>query len=108
MLFRSLYRDMASLFTDFPDWELGVITSQKTFQENIGHYAQSLKSLKAGNLDTTLYIYREDSRCPRDSVKTPRENSKHSRESFKTSRNNSKGARASFKNNKSKNSRGTY
>ena len=55
-----LYRDMAQLFTDFPGWELGVITSQKKFQECIGRYAQQLKTLKAGNLDTLLYIYRNE------------------------------------------------
>ena len=55
-----LYRGMSSLFTDFPGWELGVITSQKKFQECIGRYASLLKSIKAGNLDTTLYIYKGD------------------------------------------------
>ena len=53
-----LYKDMSSLFTDFPNWQLGVITSHKKFQEGIGRYASSLKSLKAGNIDTTLYIYK--------------------------------------------------
>jgi putative N6-adenine-specific DNA methylase len=52
-----LYKNMASLFTDFPGWQLGVITANKKFQECIGKYASLLKSLKAGNLDTTLYIY---------------------------------------------------
>lgn len=52
-----LYNQMASLFTDFPEWQLGVITSYKKFQECIGRYATQLKSLKAGNLETTLYIY---------------------------------------------------
>lgn len=52
-----LYNNMSSLFTDFPDWQLGVITSHKKFQECIGRYASSLKSFKAGNLETTLYIY---------------------------------------------------
>ena len=54
---QQLYREMSSLFTDFPKWEIGVITSNKKFQECIGHYATTLKSLKAGNLDTTFYIY---------------------------------------------------
>ncbi len=53
-----LYKDMSSLFTDFPSWQFGVITSHKKFQEGIGRYASTLKSLKAGNLDTTLYIYK--------------------------------------------------
>lgn len=52
-----LYKDMAQLFTDFPGWDLGVITSQKSFQSSIDRHARLLKSLKAGNLDTTLYIY---------------------------------------------------
>src|SRR5574344_1462913 len=52
-----LYKNMASLFADFPGWQLGVITANKKFQECIGKYASLLKSLKAGNLDTTLYIY---------------------------------------------------
>ncbi|MFA6938275.1 MAG: class I SAM-dependent RNA methyltransferase [Treponema sp.] len=52
-----LYKDMSCLFTNFPGWQLGVITSHKKFQESIGHYADLLKSLKAGNLDTIFYIY---------------------------------------------------
>lgn len=52
-----LYKEMASLFTDFKGWQIGVITAHKEFQENIGRYATSLKSLKAGNLDTTFYMY---------------------------------------------------
>nr|MCR5317866.1 class I SAM-dependent RNA methyltransferase [Treponema sp.] len=53
----TLYQDMASLFTDFPGWQIGVITSQKSFQKCIGRYADHQKNLKAGNLDTTLYVY---------------------------------------------------
>ena len=52
-----LYREMATLFTDFPGWQAGFITNQKNFQKCIGRYADLLKSIKAGNLDTTLYIY---------------------------------------------------
>lgn len=52
-----LYKEMGSLFTDFKGWQIGVITAHKEFQENIGRYAASLKSLKAGNLDTTFYMY---------------------------------------------------
>ena len=48
---------MATLFDDFPSWHIGVITNQKKFQECIGKYADLLKSIKAGSLDTTLYIY---------------------------------------------------
>lgn len=56
-----IYRGMASLFTDFPGWQIGVITNQKKFQECIGKYANLLKSIKAGNLDTILYIYNSPS-----------------------------------------------
>lgn len=54
----TLYQDMASLFTDFPGWQIGVITSQKSFQKCIGRYTDQQKNLKAGNLDTTLYVYK--------------------------------------------------
>lgn len=54
----TLYSEMKSLFVDFENWQIGVITSQKNFQECICKKAAALKSLKAGNLDTTLYIYR--------------------------------------------------
>ncbi|MCR5288688.1 MAG: class I SAM-dependent RNA methyltransferase [Treponema sp.] len=53
----ALYKEMSCLFTSFPGWEIGVITSHKKFQECIGRYAPILKSLKAGNLDTCFYIY---------------------------------------------------
>lgn len=54
-----LYRNMSGIFTDFAGWDIGVITSHKKFQECIGHYADLLKSLKAGNLETCFYIYKE-------------------------------------------------
>ncbi len=53
----ALYGRMAAMFDNFPGWSVGVITSKKGFQKDIGHYADKLKSIKAGNLDTTLYIY---------------------------------------------------
>ncbi|MBQ6780942.1 MAG: class I SAM-dependent RNA methyltransferase [Treponema sp.] len=52
-----LYRKMNSLFEEFKGWQLGVITAHKKFQECVGRYATTLKSLKAGNLDTTFYMY---------------------------------------------------
>ncbi len=52
-----LYARMSALFDNFPGWSVGVITSKKGFQKDIGRYAERLKSIKAGNLDTTLYIY---------------------------------------------------
>ena len=48
---------MSSLFDDFKGWQIGVITAHKQFQESVGRYASTLKSLKSGNLDTTFYIY---------------------------------------------------
>lgn len=53
-----IYRKMASMFEDFPGWQIGVITNQKSFQSCVGKYASALKSIKTGNLDTTLYIYK--------------------------------------------------
>ena len=55
-----LYRNMSGIFTDFAGWDVGVITSHKKFQECIGRYANLLKSLKAGNLETCFYIYKEE------------------------------------------------
>lgn len=52
-----LYSGMSSLFDDFKGWQIGVITAHKQFQESVGCYASTLKSLKSGNLDTTFYIY---------------------------------------------------
>lgn len=52
-----LYYKMNSLFTDFPNWQIGVISSQKKFQKSLGKNANKTKSFKAGNLDTILYIY---------------------------------------------------
>lgn len=52
-----LYRKMNSLWTEFPHWNLGIITSNDAFQENFGHKANHIKSLKAGNLDTKFYSY---------------------------------------------------
>lgn len=71
-----LYREMSVLFTNFPKWELGVITANKKFQECIAHYASTLKDLKAGNLDTTFYIYNgtEKEKIRSDSPKKPYRN----------------------------------
>lgn len=52
-----LYSSMKSLFEDFKGWQIGVITAHKEFQENVGRYATTLKSIKSGNLDTTFYLY---------------------------------------------------
>ena len=52
-----LYSDMKSLFTDFPGWNFGIITSRENFESCIDKKASKTKAFKAGNLDTTLYIY---------------------------------------------------
>lgn len=52
-----LYKDMNTLWTEFPNWDLGVITSFQQFQENFEHKANHIKNIKAGNLDTAFYIY---------------------------------------------------
>lgn len=52
-----LYKNMDSLWQEFPGWNLGIITSHEQFQESFGHKANKIKKLKAGNLDTSLYIY---------------------------------------------------
>ena len=52
-----LYKNMNSLFEDFPNWNIGVITSNPDFQKNLGHNANHVKALKAGNLDTVFYSF---------------------------------------------------
>ena len=52
-----LYKNMASLRSDFKGWDIGVITSADTFQNDFGHNANKIKNFKAGNLDTYFYIY---------------------------------------------------
>lgn len=55
---RFLYKKMGSLWTDFENWDLGIITSNPNFMETFGHKTGSIKKIKAGNLDTSFYIYR--------------------------------------------------
>ena len=52
-----LYKDMSCLFDSFEGWNMGFITSHEQFEESIGKKANSIKSLKCGNLDTKFYIY---------------------------------------------------
>ncbi len=52
-----LYKEMACLFENFPNWQMGFITSHREFQKCVGHYAPLLKSLKAGKLNTCFYMY---------------------------------------------------
>lgn len=56
-----LYREMATLRDSFSGWAMGFLTSVRTFEECFGKKASTSKPLKAGNLDTTLYIYEQDS-----------------------------------------------
>ena len=49
---KELYKDMNSLWNDFPNWDLGVITSNEDFQTG------AVKKLRAGNLNTAFYIFR--------------------------------------------------
>lgn len=70
----ALYRDMSCLFTVFPGWEMGVITSDSKFQECIGHYATLLKDLKGGNLDTCFYIYNDSARTGRHEIHAAHKN----------------------------------
>ena len=53
----ALYKKMGALWTNFPNWHIGVITASRQFQKCSGHYADKLKTLKAGNLDTHFYMY---------------------------------------------------
>ena len=52
-----LYKKMGSLWNDFPDWDFGIITSNNSFENDFAHKANKIKNLKAGNLNTSLYIY---------------------------------------------------
>ena len=54
---KKLYFDMGLLFDHFANWKMGVITSQKSFEENLGHKASKVKAIKAGNLDTQFYMF---------------------------------------------------
>lgn len=52
-----LYKNMDSLWKEFPNWDLGIITSHELFQQSFGHQANHVVGLKAGNLNTKFYIY---------------------------------------------------
>lgn len=54
---KELYKEMNTLWQEFPNWDLGVITSFPEFEENFGHKAKQ-KTIKAGNLDTVFYTYK--------------------------------------------------
>ncbi len=54
---QKLYSQMHSLFVDFPNWKIGVITPNEHFQECIGRFSHTKKSIRAGNLNTIFYLY---------------------------------------------------
>ena len=62
---KELYGNMDSLLKEFPGWDLGVITSCDTFQDNFAHNANKIKNYKAGNLDTYFYIYNRSQAEPK-------------------------------------------
>lgn len=62
---KALYQNMQSLWTDFPGWDIGVITSNTSFQSCFAHQANHIKSLKAGNLDTSFYYYKRAQAAPK-------------------------------------------
>ena len=53
-----LYKKMGILAENFFGWTLAVLSCQESFQECFGKKASEVKRLRAGNLDTSLYIYR--------------------------------------------------
>lgn len=52
-----LYKKMASLWNDFPGWNMGIITSVENFEEDFGYRANHIKKIKSGHLDTNFFIY---------------------------------------------------
>ena len=60
-----LYKEMACLFENFPNWQMGFITSHREFQKCVGHYAPLLNNLKAGKLNTCFYIYNSNANSHR-------------------------------------------
>ena len=60
-----LYKNMNSLWQDFKNWDMGIITSCEGFQQAFGHNANQVKYLKAGNLDTAFYIYNRNQEEPK-------------------------------------------
>ncbi len=55
---KKLYTEMNCLWDEFPGWSLGIITSNEDFQTCFNHKTGAIKKLRAGNLDTSFYIYR--------------------------------------------------
>ena len=77
---QELYKQMDSLWTEFPKWDLGVITSYKDFEKTFNHPTGNKKIIKAGNLDTTFYIYKRnmpEQKILKNQKKTENKNYKH-------------------------------
>ena len=53
-----LYKKMGILAENFCGWTLAALSNQESFQECFGKKASEVKRLRAGNLNTSLYIYR--------------------------------------------------
>jgi len=81
-----LYSNMGSLWNDFVNWDLGIITSCDTFQNSFGHNASKIKNFKAGNLDTYFYMYNRSQAEPKSQKPVKQEKfvpkKKHSAEKF--------------------------
>lgn len=54
-----LYRNMKVMWEHFPHWQFGILTPCQDFAQIIGRRASKVKSIKAGNLETRLYVYDE-------------------------------------------------
>jgi len=57
---RALYSSMHRMFSDFPGWDFGFITSHTEFEESIGRRSTKKRPLKSGNLDTCFYMYTKE------------------------------------------------
>lgn len=52
-----LYKNMAVMRSHFPDWQFGIFTDCASFPQYFGKEATLAKGIKAGNLETMLYVY---------------------------------------------------
>ena len=53
-----LYKKMGTLAENFFGWTFAALSCRESFQECFGKKASEVKRLRAGNLNTSLYIYR--------------------------------------------------
>ena len=74
-----LYHNMDSLWQEFPNWDIGVITSNQDFMKNFNHNANQTKKLKAGNLDTEFYMYERNPNAKKHTP--PKQNNGHKKNS---------------------------